>query len=182
MHKQNKLFLLMISFFILATQMFGPIYAIFVKEIGGDILEAGTAWAIFLLVSGFGIFIMGKVEDRIKKDKMFMLIGSVLTCIGLLGYFFVSNIAQLFFVQVIMGFAVMVITPARDSFYTHYLEKGKFASEWAAWESSWYIMGGIAAVLGAFIANRFGFKTLFLVMFAMSLIGLVITTQLKEKK
>src|SRR3989344_7735569 len=127
MHKQNKLFLLMISFFILATQMLGPIYAIFVRDIRGDILEAGTAWAIFMLISGLGIFIMGKAQDKIKKDKLFIIIGSALTCLGLLLYFFISNIIQLFLVQIVLGIATMIATPARDSFYTHYLEKGKFA-------------------------------------------------------
>ena len=83
MHKQNKLFLAVISFFILATQMLGPIYAIFVKEIGGDILEAGTAWAIFMIVSGVGLYITGKLEDKIKKDKLFIVIGTALTSLGL---------------------------------------------------------------------------------------------------
>ena len=88
---------------------------------------------------------------------------------------------SLFLVQVLLGIGEMIVVPARDSFYTKYLDKKKMASQWAAWESLWFIIAGIAAILGAFIANKFGFKFLFLVMFILSLIGLVIATQLKDK-
>ena len=181
MHRQLKLYLTMFSFFVLGEAMLGPIYAIFVRNIGGNILEAGTAWSIFMLVSGIGIYIMGKIQDRIKKYKKFIIAGYCLISLGFLGYYFVSNVTQLFFIQVILGIGTVIVVPARDSFYTNYLDKKNMASEWAAWESLWFIVSGIAALLGAFITNRFGFKFLFLTMFLLSLIGLVIATQLQDK-
>ena len=179
MHKQHKFFLFMISFFIIATEMFGPIYAIFVKDIGGDVLAAGAAWSIYLIISGIGLFFMGKLEDRIQKDKLFMLVGYSITSLSFLGYFFVSSIIQLFLVQVLLGVGTMIVIPARDSFYTKYLEKGKFASQWANWESTWFIGAGIGALAGGFFAKIYGFRVLFLIMFVLSLIGLVIVTQLE---
>ena len=150
MHKQLKFFLVMNSFFVFSFGMFGPIYAIFVQRIGGDILDAGTAWAIFMIISGTGILAMGKIQDKIKNDKPAIMIGYSLEALGFLGYFFVSNVVQLFLVQVLLGIGIVVKTPAYDSFYTKYLEKGKFASQWAAWEAAWYIVTGIAALAGAF--------------------------------
>lgn len=181
MHRQLKIFLTMFSFFVLGEAMLGPIYAIFVKDIGGGILEAGAAWSIFMLISGVGVYIMGKIQDKIKKYKKFIFTGYCLISLGFLSYYFVSNVIQLFFIQVILGIGTVVIVPARDSFYTDYLDRKNIASEWAAWESLWFIISGIAALLGAFIANRFGFKFLFLTMFFLSLIGLVIATQLEDK-
>jgi len=182
MHKQLKLFLTVNSFFVLATGMLGPIYAIFVQQVGGDILAAGTAWAIFMITSGIGILFMGKLQDKIKRDKPVILIGYALMSLAFLGYFFVSNVMQLFLVQVLLGISIVVLTPAYDSFYTKYLEKGKFASQWAAWEGIWYLVTGIAALVGAFLAKVFSFKTLFLVMFFTSLIGLFLSIKLKEKR
>ena len=181
MHKQLKLFLASNSFFVFAMGMFGPIYAIFVQKIGGDIIDAGTAWAIFMIVSGFGILFMGKMQDKIKKDKPVMILGYALWSLGILGYFFVSSVNQLFSLQVLLVFSSVILTPAYDSFYTKYLEKGKFASQWAAWEATWHIVTGIAALIGAFVAKMFSFKFLFLAMFFISLIGLIISTQLQEK-
>ncbi len=181
MHKQLQLFLIVNSLFVLAMGMFGPIYAIFVQKIGGDILAAGTAWAVFMVVSGVGILLMGKIQDKIKKDKLSIILGYALMSLGFLGYYFVSNVKQLFLVQILLGLSTVVLTPAYDSFYTKYLEKGKFASQWAAWEATWYTVTGVAALIGAFLVKIFSFKILFLVMFFTSLIGLLLSTQLKEK-
>lgn len=182
MHKQLKFFLTATSFFALAIGMFGPIYAIFVQEIGGDLLAAGTAWSIFMVTSGAGILLMGKLQDKVKSDKLSMVLGYSLMSLAFLGYYFVSNVKQLFLVQVLLGISTVVVTPAHDSFYTKYLEKGKFASQWSAWEAAWFIVTGIAALIGAFLVKLFNFKILFLAMFFISLIGLVVVTQLKEKK
>ena len=72
--------------------MLGPIYAIFVQEIGGDILAAGSAWATFMITSGIGIFLMGKLVDKIQREKPILMLGYALASLGFLGYFFVSNI------------------------------------------------------------------------------------------
>ncbi len=181
MNNQLKLFLTATSFFVLATGMFGPIYAIFVLRIGGDILTAGTAWAIFMIISGVGIFFTGKVLDRLKKDKPAIILGFALESLVYLGYFFVSNVKQLFLIQILLGISQVILRPANDSFYTKYLEKGKLASQWAAWEGLWSIVTGIAALIGATIVKFFDFRVLFLVMFFISIIGLILVTQIEDK-
>ena len=124
MHKQLKLFLTANSFFVSAMGMFGPIYAIYVQKIGGDILATGTAWAIFMITSGVGIFFTGKILDSIKKDKPAIILGYTLESLVYLGYFFVSNVKQLFLIQILLGISQVILRPASDSFYTKYLEKG----------------------------------------------------------
>ena len=182
MHKQLKLFLWMETFFISAFGMLGPIYAIFVQKIGGDILAAGTSWAIFMIVSGVGIYLMGKYHDRVQKDKLFIILGYSLVSAGYLGYCFVSNVMELFALQFLLGLGTVTLVPATYSFYTKYLEKGKFASQWAAWDSLYKGLQGVMALVGAFLAKIYGFRVLFLTMFLLSLIGLVFSIQLRDKK
>ena len=182
MHKQLKLFLISNSFFTLAAGMFGPIYAIFVNQIGGDILAAGSAWAVFMIISGLGTLLMGKIQDKLKKEKPVILIGYALQSLGFLGYFFVSNVMQLFIVQILLGISLMIQLPVFNSFYTKYLEKNKLAFQWAAWEGMYFTITGIAALIGGFVVKIFNFKFLFLMMFGLSLIGLLIATQLKENE
>lgn len=181
-HKQLKLFLVANSFFIIALGMFGPIYAIFVQEIGGDILAAGSAWAVFMITSGIGIYIMGKVVDKLQREKPILMWGYALTSLGFLSYYFVSNVYHLFGVQILLGLSYVMINPASNSFYTKYLEKGKFASLWSAWESSYFTLTGIAAMIGAFLVKIFNFRILFLTMFFVSLVGLILSTRLEEEK
>ena len=182
MHKQLKIFLISNSFFILAAGMLGPIYAFFVKDIGGDILDAGFSWSIFMIISGVGMLIMGKVVDSLKKEKPMMIFGYALQSLGFLGYFFISNKIQLYIVQALMGVSITVQHPVFNSFYTRYLEKEKVAFQWAAWEGTYFIITGIAALIGAFLVKIFGFRTMFLIMFIVSLIGLLAIIKIKEEK
>lgn len=181
MHKQLKIFLVSNSFFVLATGMLGPIYALFVKEIGGDILDAGFSWSIFMIISGAGMLVMGKIVDSLKKEKPMMILGYSLQSLGFLGYFFVSNKIQLYLLQILMGISITVQHPVFNSFYTRHLEKGKVAFQWAAWEGTYFITTGIAALIGAFLVKIFGFRTMFLIMFFVSLFGLFAIIKIKEK-
>ena len=51
-NKQIKTLLLTDGIIILACAMLGPIYALFVQEIGGDLLDAAYAFAVYAFVAG----------------------------------------------------------------------------------------------------------------------------------
>jgi drug/metabolite transporter (DMT)-like permease len=178
MNRILKILLEADGFYILAAGMFGPIYAIFVERIGGDILEAGGAYAAFAISSGILLFLLSRWEDHVKHKEKIIVIGYALGCIGILGYLFVSAPIHLFVVQIILGIAEAIVYPAYDALYSRSLDGGKFASEWGLYESMRSIVTAVAALVGAFIAVIFGFQTLFIVMFFFSLIGLFISTRL----
>ena len=52
----------------IASAMFGPIYALFVEGIGGDILDASLAGAIFALSAGTVTLLSGKYVDKVKEE------------------------------------------------------------------------------------------------------------------
>jgi hypothetical protein len=182
MNKWLRLLLIADFFMLLAMGMLTPIYAIFVEEIGGDILAASGAWALFTFTAGVLIWFSGRWQDKLRKQgiahKRFISFGYLIRCIAFLGYFFVASKFHLFAVQILLGIGVAASVPAYDSLYSKLLTKGRFASEWGAWEGMNMIVASIAAVIGGVVANYFGFKTLFLVMFGISLIGLVISIRL----
>src|SRR3989338_2057199 len=108
MHKQMKLFLITNSFFVSSMGMLGPIYAIFVRQLGGDVLDAGISWSAFLITSGLGMLFIGKIHDSLKKEKLMITIGYSLQSLAFLGYYFVSNMAQLYIAQVMLGISLMI--------------------------------------------------------------------------
>jgi MFS family permease len=186
MNKWLKILLLADSFMLLAMGMLTPIYAIFVEEIGGDILAASWAWALFTFTSGLLIWFFGKLEDNAQHGRIISL-GYMVRCLAFLGYFFVTTEYHLFAVQILLGIGFAISIPAYDSLYSRLLEKGKFASGWGAWEGMNRVVAAIAALIGGFVASIFGFKTLFIIMFIVSLIGLGLSTRLfsrdlKKKK
>ena len=181
MRREMNILLWASAMFMLAGGLFGPIYAIFVEEIGGDILTAGAAYSAFAIASGVLIFFVSRWEDHVKHQENLVVAGFGLSCIGYFGYLLIQNPLDLFIVQIIFGIGEAIGTPAWDGMYSKYLEKGKFVSEWGLWESMDYILAGISALIGGYLASLYGFKFLFVIMFALSILGLLISMLLITK-
>ncbi|NOX71201.1 MAG: MFS transporter [Candidatus Micrarchaeota archaeon] len=182
MQKELKILLSSSGLFMLAGGLFGPIYAVFVENIGGDLLTAGAAYSAFAVAAGIMIFLLGRVEDRSRYQEIFVIAGFSINCTGYLGYIFVSNPFQLFIVQIIFGIGEAISTPAFDGLYSKHLDKGKYASEWGIWESMQWILTAIAAGAGGFIASAYGFRILFIMMLLLSIAGLVVSSLLLHRR
>ena len=92
--------LLWSSFLInLSAGLLGPIYAIFVENIGGNLLTAGSAYATFSISSGILIYFLGKWEDKLKHQERILLLGRFLTILRTAGYLLVQSPIHLFGVQ-----------------------------------------------------------------------------------
>jgi len=182
MKKELRTLLLASALFSLAGGLFGPIYAIFVEEIGGDLLAAGGAYSAFAIAAGVLIFFISRWEDHIKHQEKLVIAGFILSCLGFLGYLFIRSPIDLFIVQIIFGIGEAVGTPAYDGLYSKHLDKGRFVSEWGLWESLHYIIIGAAAAMGGVTASLYGFRFLFTIMFGLSIIGLVVSMLLISRK
>ena len=182
MQRELKILLLASALSMLAGGLFGPIYAVFVEEIGGDLLTAGAAYAAFAIAAGILVFFISRWEDHVKHQEKLVVIGYFLSSIGFLGYLLIKTPLHLFIVQIILGIGEAVGIPAYDGLYSKHLDKGKFVSEWGLWESMYYIVLGISALIGGFLANIYGFKLLFTIMFILSILGLIASTFLVVKK
>lgn len=181
---QNELRILLFSsaLFSLAGGLFGPIYAVFVEQIGGDLLTAGGAYSAFAIAAGVLMFFISRWEDHVKHQEKLVVLGFLLSCVGFLGYLLIRNPTDLFVVQIIFGISEAIGAPAFDGLYSKHMDKGKFASEWGAYESMVWIVMGIAAISGGFLATLYGFRSLFAIMFILSIFGLLASTLLLARK
>jgi len=182
MRKVMKILLFTSVFFMFAGGMFGPIYAVFVKNIGGDLLTAGGAYAAFSIAAGILLLLLGKWEDRIKHKEKLVILGYGLSCLGFLGYLFIQETIHLFIVQIIFGIGEAINSPAYDAIYSRLLERGKFASQWGIWEGLQYIVVAVAALVGGYLASLYGFRFIFMIMFGLSVVGLISSSLLLRKR
>lgn len=171
MKKGIKVLLVSDAWINLAVGMIGPIYAIFVEDIGGDILDASWAYSTYMFTAGIVMYILSKWEDHNKHKEKFIIAGYALTSLGCLLYYYVYNQFTLLLAQVILGLSVAILAPAFDAIYSHYVIADEEASNWGIWEAMSYVVTAISALIGGYVANSFGFKTLFILMFTISLIG-----------
>lgn len=162
----------------LAIGMLGPIYALFVKEIGGNILDASWAYASYAFATGVMILVLGHFTDKVTKKQWFLVVGYSLAAIGCLMYYFVYDQTMLLMTQIVLGFGSAALIPAYNVLYTRYLRPEKEASDWAKIEAMEFIVPAIAAIIGGYIANLWGFRVLFLVMLCVSLVSVAVTALL----
>ncbi|PIR87446.1 MAG: hypothetical protein COU11_00305 [Candidatus Harrisonbacteria bacterium CG10_big_fil_rev_8_21_14_0_10_49_15] len=162
--------------------MLGPIYAIFVEDIGGDILDASWAYFAFMITAGLVMYLISRWENHVLHKEKLVVIGYCLTAVGALGYYFVDTQAGLLVVQVILGVSMAVLSPAFDALYSHYVVNKHEASDWGAWEAMGYMVAALAAVVGGYVVDSFGFRPLFLLMFGAALVGAIISFSLFKNK
>jgi len=173
MQRGIKILLVADAWANLALGMIGPIYAIFVEKIGGDILDASWAYFVFTFTSGVVMYLISRWENRVYHKERLIAIGYGITAIGCFSYIFVNSQFTLLVTQVILGFSVAIISPAFDALYAHYVNVKSDASDWGAWEAMGYLVAALAALAGGYIAYGFGFRALFITMFIFALLGAV---------
>ena len=113
------------AFILLAAAMLGPIYAIYVEEIGGDLMDASLASGLFALTAGLTTFISGKYSDKIKENELIIILGYTIMGTGFFLYNLVDSIGFLFCVQILIGFGEAIYSPAFDAVYSKHLDGHK---------------------------------------------------------
>jgi len=150
------------SIFSFGIGLFLPIFAIFSTQIGGDILDAGIAAGIFILVTSILERPIGRLLDR-YHEKYFIVADYFIEGIVFISYMYIDNMYELFVLQVLLGIANAIGDPAWESLYDKMTPKEKSGSYWA--NSHFYtgILNGIGVILGSYIVLISGFRWVFFV-------------------
>ena len=164
LNKALRIMLFTNGLILLAGAMLGPIYALFVEKIGGNLMDASIAGAIFALVAGITTFLSGKYSDKIKENELVMVFGYAVMGIGFLLYITIDSILALFLIEALIGFGEAIYAPVFDAVYSKHIDRRESGKQWGAWESTNYFMAAIGAIVGGGIVTLFGFQTLFIIM------------------
>lgn len=148
----------------LAEGMFGPLFAVFAERIGGDVLDISWAWAVYLIVAGFGLIVVGEISDRWFNKETLMLWGYVLNTILTFAYLLVEQPWHLFVVQAGLAIALALATPTWDALYAMYETKKDAGLLWGLSEGQASIMTGIALIIGGYVVELGSFEILFITM------------------
>lgn len=151
------------SLVILSSAMLGPIYAAFIAENGGSIVDAGVTFAAFAITAGFVSFASGYFSDKLSK-RWVVVTGYSLMALGLVGYIFVDSLIAIMLLQILIGSGEAIYSPAFDALYSEHLDAKNYGEEWGTWEASNYFMLGIGSIVGASIVSLAGFDLMFAAM------------------
>jgi len=171
LNKALKVLLATNGLILFAAAMLGPIYALFVEEIGGNLLDASFAVAAFALAAGITTYISGRYADTLREGELIIVLGYLIMSIGFFLYLFVNSIWFLLVVQLLIGFGEAIYSPAFDAVYSRHMSNTFAGRQWSAWEMMNYFVAAAGALIGGYIAWTFGFTSLFVVMGALSLLS-----------
>lgn len=152
----------------LADSLFGPLYAIYVQGVGGDLLDVGNTIALYSIATGVLIIIAGKVADNVNK-ALLTTFGFAISAIGTLGYLIIETPVQLYLLQIVFAISTALLSAPFSALFAQHIVKEKAGLMWAFNQGGEKIIGGIGLSIGTFITYAFGFTTVFILIFLLQM-------------
>jgi len=153
-----------------------PIFAIFiVVDIrGGNEFVVGVSTAIYAALSTLlripiGLFLDNQPHE--KSDLWFASVGLLVSSISTMGFAFAGLPWHIYALQIVHAIGMAMNLSGWTALYTRHIDKGKESTEWGISAVSVGVGGAIAAVVGGWAATNFGFKTLFICVGLLGIVG-----------
>lgn len=180
MHKNIKLLLTASILIHAGANLLAPIYAIFIEEIGGTLLDAGIAVGIYALMKGVFYFALDKVDEEKVSKRMMMFTGYSIMGMCYVAYIFADAPIHVFAIQGVLSLGETVINPSWSAVIATSLEEGKERHIYSHFYGYRSIFEGIAAILGGLFAMQFGFDLVFGIMAGFAIMSAFLSLLVKE--
>jgi len=185
MNNTTKLLIISDIFVLTGFGLIDPILSIFIKWnlVGGTIFAAGAASMLFIITKSIVQMPFSRYVDkhgRISRIKG-LIIGTFLVSSVPFIYVFSNNIVFIYIAQVIHGFGSGLAFPSWMGLWSKNLNEEQRSFEWSLYSTLIGIGTGLSGLIGAEIAELFGFTYTFLMVGIMSIIGCVVLFGLERK-
>lgn len=161
-----KAFIISESFLWAAWNFVTPIFAIFATKniVGGEIQIAASAYSVHLIVRVVVELITSRVVTKGSDRKLLMyaISGIAITSVAYIGFAMASTLVHLFVFYAIAGIGFGISSPAKGTLFAEHLDKEKATVEWGLSDATVFIAIALAAALGGFVAEAYGFRLLFI--------------------
>ena len=169
--------LILSDLFILSSfGLINPILAIFLlKEISGATVSSiGIAVTVQLFVRALLQIVIGKWADCEKgncRELYALFIGSIIISLIPLGLAISTTMTHIYIGQIIFGIGGALTYPSWRVIFTRYMDSNRAGYEWGVYDTIVSLGVACAAALGGFIAERYSFRYLFVIVSIMSFLG-----------
>ncbi|MBI5416192.1 MAG: hypothetical protein HZA29_05195 [Candidatus Omnitrophica bacterium] len=164
MHKNIKILLACSILIHGGINLLAPIYALFIKNIGGTLIDASATIGAYAILKGI-LYFLFREQDQGWLSRKFMISGGYfLFGVGYVCYIFANKTIHIFGIQSLLAFAEVIINPSWSAVIANALTKGKERGIYSDFYGYRSIFEGLAAISGGFFAMYSGFNTLFVLM------------------
>ncbi len=172
-----KAFIISETFIWASWNFFTPIFAIFASTTiaGGNTEIAASSFSSYLMARVLFELVSGKFLMKSDEFQKFIvaIIGIIILSITYIGYASTHTIVQLYVFSIMSGLGLGISTPAKNALFSTHLDKNKEAAEWGIYDATAFMGMALAATLGGFIANKYGFQFLFLLAAMINFLGII---------
>ena len=172
-----KAYIIAESFVWSAWNFVTPIFAIFVINFieEGSVQLAGMAFSTYLISRVVFELISGKllIHSSDTKKYIFTILGIACVSLAYLGFAFSKTLPMLFLFYAVAGVGLGIASPAKNALFSMHLDKNKESSEWGIADAVTFIAMALAATIGGFVAEQYGFTWLFFIAFVINLLGTI---------
>ena len=180
MHRNIKILLTASILIHSGINLLAPIYAIFIKNIGGTLLDAGITVGFYAVLRGVFYFLLGRLKESRFSKKAMIAFGYFIFCLGYVGYIFASNITHVLIIQGLLAFGEVVINPSWSAVIATSLTKGKERTIYSDFYGYRSFFEGAGAIAGGILATQAGFHILFGFMAVFALAASILSLFLEE--
>ncbi|MGC9031603.1 MAG: MFS transporter [Minisyncoccia bacterium] len=172
--------------FWLGWGLITPIFPIFIINSikGGSIFVVGIAVAIYTISLAVLRIPIGFFLDRLpsEDDDYFALVLGLFIA-GVLPFFFIISKLpiHIYFIQLFHGFGMALSLSGWTAIFTRHIDKGKEATQWGMDATAVSVGSGLAAFLGGFLVDKFGFNFTFLLSGIFGTIGALLLLVIKKE-
>jgi MFS family permease len=146
--------------------LIAPIFAVFVMEKiqGGSLAVVGLASGIYWVLKSLLRIPISVLLDSRKgeeDDFWFLFFGLILSSLVPFGFLMAKYPFHIYLLQSLQAFGIAMCLSGWTAIFTRHIDQGKEATEWGL-DATFVGLGiGISGILGGFIANSFGYQTVF---------------------
>ena len=176
MDKINKALILSDLFLLGGFGLIQPIFAIFMlKGINAATITAiGAATAIQFITKGLFQIAIAKwtdAESGNRRELLTLFIGSAMMSMAPFGFVFSTELWQIYLLQFAYGLGAALAFPGWMVIYSRHSRDEKIGYEWSVYNTTISFAMAAAAFLGAYLADFYSFRALFVMVGLLSLVG-----------
>ena len=143
-----------------------PILSIYIKEnlVGGTVLAAGIAVMLFMLTKSIVQLPLSKIVDKRKQSFRIklMVAGTFMISLVPFLYIFSNHVFYIYLAQIIYGLGNGLAYPSWIGVWTRNSAVKNNSFDWSVYSTATGIGTAIAALIGATIAEFFGYVYTFM--------------------
>lgn len=167
-NKVVRLIVITDFFYNAAFASFAPVFAIFITQQieGGSAKVAGFATAAYWLTKSIFQLPIARFLDKTDgetDDFWAMFFGYLVSGLAPIGFLLATQPWHIYLIQALLGMVMAWAVPAWYAIFTRHVDKDKIGFEWSL--ESVFAVGvstSGAAALGGFVADKYGFSTLYI--------------------